>query len=141
MQGFRNHARACNRKIAYRQIRQTCGRYVARKSRIRNAIYAVNRSPTTRNMDPVTIAQTIVHDHSASQATFVEISFAISIGFAVFPKLRDKFRDLLTKRTANLTATVITLEANKPEHAARVAAVVERANKLNRAHERWQENL
>jgi hypothetical protein len=83
----------------------------------------------------------VEHDPSASQATFVEISFGINLLWAAFERFRDVFKKSLTNKIEIEIGAVRAVEAeNKSSHGVELASLTIQAAAFDTKHLRFQES-
>jgi hypothetical protein len=85
----------------------------------------------------------VEHDPSASQATFVEISFGINLLWAAFERFRDLFKKALTAKMEAEIAAVKTLEtkASNQHSPEWLKSLKHQVGVLDASHLKFQESM
>jgi|ERR1035441_3991570 hypothetical protein len=86
--------------------------------------------------DPV-----ILHDHAASLATFVEITFGVNIAWVAFARFRDFLRKSIDKKSEAYIAATLATEVKKEEHQDRLSNLKSDVTEVKERHKSYQDGL
>jgi hypothetical protein len=84
---------------------------------------------------------TIVPDHAAAQATFVEIAFGLNVAFAAYPKLRDTLKHFLDENIEAELATTRLIEFHNKSDGNRIVRLERLIDEIKKWQAHKQERL